>query len=231
MKTIANKLTRQKQMSEALIVGLFLAFSGGFQDAYTYILRGHVFANAQTGNIVLMSTYIMQNEKYKALKYFVPLLAFAVGVFIAEQIGSHFKHSKKLHWRQIIVAIEVVILFFVGFIPFKYDIVANSLVSLTCAMQVQAFRKVSGNAYATTMCIGNLRSGMAALSGFTRTKDKKLLEKSGYYFIVIFIFAIGAGIGGNIGPKLGTHAIWVSCLVLMVAFLLMCLEIKEDVLD
>jgi len=228
MKSLANRLTKQKQMSEALIVGLFLAFSGGFQDAYTYILRGHVFANAQTGNIVLMTTHIMKNEHFYAIKYLVPLIAFALGVFIAEQIGAKYKYSKKMHWRQIIVLIEIIILFFVGFIPYQYNIAANSLVSLTCAMQVQAFRKVSGNAYATTMCIGNLRSGMAALSGYTRAKDKKLLKKSAYYFIVIFIFAIGAGLGGAFGSYLGIRAIWISCLVLVVAIWLMGLEIIEE---
>ena len=43
-----------KQMSESLRIGLILAAAGGFLDAYTYISRGGVFANAQTGNIVLL---------------------------------------------------------------------------------------------------------------------------------------------------------------------------------
>ncbi len=30
-----------------------LAIVGGFLDSYSYLMRGHVFANAQTGNIVL----------------------------------------------------------------------------------------------------------------------------------------------------------------------------------
>ena len=54
---LARRLSGERQMSEAMIVSAFLAFSGGFQDAYTYIVRDHVFANAQTGNIVLMSTH------------------------------------------------------------------------------------------------------------------------------------------------------------------------------
>ena len=40
---------------ESLIVGIMLALSGGFLDTYTYTLRGGVFANAQTGNLVLMA--------------------------------------------------------------------------------------------------------------------------------------------------------------------------------
>ena len=34
------------QMSEALLTAAFLSLSGGLQDAYTYIARGEVFANA-----------------------------------------------------------------------------------------------------------------------------------------------------------------------------------------
>ncbi|MDY5665615.1 MAG: YoaK family protein, partial [Blautia sp.] len=49
----------QKQMSEAFINSVFLALSGGFQDAYTYNTRDGVFSNAQTGNVVLMSQHFM----------------------------------------------------------------------------------------------------------------------------------------------------------------------------
>ena len=44
------------QMSEAFLTAALLSVSGGLQDAYTYIARGQVFANAQTGNIVLLKT-------------------------------------------------------------------------------------------------------------------------------------------------------------------------------
>ena len=50
-----NEKIREKQMSENFILGIMLALTGGFLDAYTYITRGGVFANAQTGNIVLMA--------------------------------------------------------------------------------------------------------------------------------------------------------------------------------
>ena len=50
------------QMSEAFITALFLSVSGGLQDVYTYLYRGKVFANAQTGNIVLMLSLIHISE-------------------------------------------------------------------------------------------------------------------------------------------------------------------------
>ena len=49
-------------MSEAFRNSVFLTLSGGFQDAYTYIGRGKVFANAQTGNIVLLATNLCESD-------------------------------------------------------------------------------------------------------------------------------------------------------------------------
>ena len=46
------------------------------------------------------------------------------------------------------------------------------------------------------MCIGNLRSGTESLSQYFRTKEKGSLYKALHFFGIIFIFAIGAGIGG-----------------------------------
>ena len=49
-------------MSEAFLTAAFLSVSGGLQDAYTYLARGNVFANAQTGNIVLLSQHIADGD-------------------------------------------------------------------------------------------------------------------------------------------------------------------------
>ena len=46
-------MKRAKQTSESIELGILLALSGGFMDAYSYLARGQVFANAQTGNMLL----------------------------------------------------------------------------------------------------------------------------------------------------------------------------------
>ena len=51
---MAFKIHNGRQMSDSFRTALFIVLSGGFQDAYTYRCRDAVFANAQTGNIVLM---------------------------------------------------------------------------------------------------------------------------------------------------------------------------------
>ena len=206
------------------MLSAILAMSGGFQDAYTYNVRKEVFSNAQTGNIVLMSQHIMMGELMKGLSYLFPVVAFALGVLVAERIGHRYKGAKRIYWRQIIVAIEIVILFAVGFIPERYDMLATMLVSFSCSMQVQAFRKVNGYRYASTMCIGNLRSGTESLSIYLREKQHGALKKAAHYYGIIFIFAIGAGIGGICSLHIGIRAIWISSILLAIVCAMMIKE-------
>ncbi len=224
--SLIHETEQEKQMSEAFVNSAFLALSGGFQDAYTYFTREEVFSNAQTGNVVLMSQHFMCGEWMAGLRYLFPILSFAVGVWVAEQIQGRYRYARKLHWRQSILLLEIVILFVVGFIPTRLDMMATALVSFSCAMQVQSFRKVNGYSYASTMCIGNLRSGIAALSGYVREHKPQQAEQMLYYFGIIFLFALGAGVGGvlSMNPAVSIRAIWVSCALLLVSFCLMFIE-------
>ena len=65
--------------AERFGTALFIILSGGFQDAYTYCVRDNVFANAQTGNIVLLSTVLYGREWQTVLKYLGPVLSFLAG--------------------------------------------------------------------------------------------------------------------------------------------------------
>ena len=210
-----------RQMSESFLTAAVLSISGGLQDVYTYVSRGEVFANAQTGNIVLFSQNVFARNWELTIRYLVPVLFFAFGVTVATWIRQFFQNAQRLHWRQIILLIEIVLLFLVGFMPEEQNLIANALVSFSCAMQVQSFRKVASYAFASTMCIGNLRSGMEALCSYQQNHNEQMLYKSFHYFGIIFLFALGAGIGSRFIPILGMHTIWISCLLLIVGFIAM----------
>ena len=221
------------QMSESFLIAGILSISGGLQDAYTYMYRGKVFANAQTGNIVLLAQNLVDRNWSVALRYFSPLLFFALGVAAAECIHMRYQKAQRIHWRQLVLAIEILLLFAVGFFPNEMDLLANAMVSFACAMQVQAFRKVNGYAFASTMCIGNMRSGMDSLCSWVLNRNPAALKKSLYYWGIILLFALGAGLGSLTLDLCGAKAIWLSCLLLAVSFCLMFLkedveEIKED---
>ena len=214
-------------MSEAMSTGIFLTLSGGFQDAYTYYTRGKVFANAQTGNIILLGHNAMNGDFTDAFRYQVPVLAFAGGIYISEVIRGIYREYGKLHWRQIVVVLEILLLFVVGFLPQSMNMAANILVSFVCAMQVEAFRKMKGSAYASTMCIGNLRSATEMLYRYRHTKEKGCLEKCLRYYGVILVFGIGAALGSFMTSLFEERTIWISCGFLFVCFCIMF--IKEDI--
>ena len=79
-----KKELKKIQMSESIFVGVLLAFSGGLMDAYTYVFRGGVFANAQTGNLILLGINVFDGSFHNALKYLFPVLSFTCGVLLAQ---------------------------------------------------------------------------------------------------------------------------------------------------
>ena len=99
-----------RQYSDSLRVGILLALTGGFLDAYTYISRGNVFANAQTGNMVMLGINFMEGNFRGIINYIIPIIAFAIGVLLAEVIRTKLSKSEKFHWRQAVLAIEIILL-------------------------------------------------------------------------------------------------------------------------
>lgn len=99
------------QMSDSLIIMILLNLSGGTQDACSYFLRDHVFANAQTGNIVLMGCYLISEDLRDSIRYFLPVFCFALGVLTACFIRSKCRHTGKIHWRHLVLVMEILLLF------------------------------------------------------------------------------------------------------------------------
>lgn len=215
-------MERAKQTSESIELGVLLALAGGFMDAYSYIARDGVFANAQTGNILLVGVNLSGGDLMRAGRYFFPVLAFALGIMLADLIHERF--SSLFHWRQLTVFLEAVILLGVSFIPGTANLVANCLTSFACGMQVESFRKIHGHGIATTMCIGNLRSALQSVDDYIITHNKGFLENGLLYFGVILTFVVGAVLGNLCIAWLGLHAIAVAAVLLAGCFLIMFID-------
>lgn len=220
------KLRSKTQMSESMTLAVFLTLAGGFQDAYSYNMRGKVFANAQTGNIVLLGQNLAMGQWSVALTYLVPILAFVAGVYVTEWVRHLFQENDKIHWRQIVLVTEGVMLLAVGLMPQSCNMLANMIMSFACAMQVNSFRKFRGIPCATTMCIGNMRSATEMLCKYHITKEPAIKKKCIHYYEIILIFAVGAALGAICSHMFGERSIWVSVLLLFGGFALMF--IKED---
>lgn len=216
------------QMSESLSVGLLLACVGGFLESYSFLCRDGVFANCQTGNLVLLAMYLAKGDWTRVFSYLIPIVSFFIGVILTE-ITRIYANNHTLHWRQYIILLEAVLLAIAGIIPSgERNIIATTLIAFSCSMQVEAFRKVKGSVYATTMCTGNLRSGTFQLFQYFTEKNSASLKRAGNYFAVIGIFMIGAILGGLTTGIWHEKAIWLSCIILLSVFVLLFIQPEKQ---
>lgn len=212
-------MQRAKQVSESIELGIILALVGGFMDVYSYMGRGGVFANAQTGNILLTGVHLSEGNLALAATFFFPVLCFAAGIMASDLVHERF--GNRIHWRQATVAVEALILLGVGFIDAGHNLEANCLTSLACGMQVESFRKIHGRGIATTMCIGNLRSALQNVDDYIITHKRGFLVNGMLYFGVIACFVLGAVLGNWCLDRFGLSSIALCSLLLFVAFCLM----------
>lgn len=217
----------KRQVSESEVVGVLLALSGGFMDAYSYINRGKVFANAETGNIVLMALNICEGNFVNAVNYLIPIISFALGVLLCDGIKYRRNRIRMIHWRQILALLEVFALIMVAFFPQSMNKAANSTISLVSGIQFATFPKVNGTAMATTMCTGNLKSGTQNLYNGIKTGDREALKKGIYYFACIFIFTAGTMLGYAAVGAMAERAILIAAAGLAAVFAVMFIEGEE----
>lgn len=211
--------------SETFLVAALLAVAGGFMDAYTYLHRGGVFANAETGNMVMLSIRLTQGRWQEAIRYFVPIFAFACGILTVEVIKKYRHSTGRFHWRQMTLLAEAAVLLAASCIPEgRWDSAVNVMVAFVCAVQVETFRKVRGNPFASTMCTGNLRSGMESLFHAVTGGDRERLVKSACYFGVILCFLLGAALGVTVSDRLMQKSLLVPMLFQLAVFFLLCDE-------
>lgn len=215
---------QRHQMSESFRTATMLALVGGFLETYTFMLHGHVFANAQTGNIALCGMALAEADWLCALKYAIPVVSFVMGVATVEWVRNHWPFTR-LHWRQAVVLVEVALLSGCFFLHgTTWDMLANLLVSVACAFQVQAFRKVRGTSYASTMCTGNLRAATVAWIVWRRTGQPDARRQALCYAGVIAVFLVGAAVAIPIVESFHEVAIAIPMALLMAAGILMSMH-------
>ena len=218
---------KNRQISESIAVGIFLALSGGFMDAYSYINRGKVFANAETGNIILMALKVCEGKFFEAVNYLIPIVSFAVGVAICEIIKYRKERINMIHWRQILVLFEIFAFILVGFLPQEMNRVANSIISMISGIQFATFPKIRGTAMATTMCTGNLKTGTQNMYRGIKTGDKSAIEKGLYYYICILVFILGTTAGYFAVKLMAEKAIFLAALAMINIFIMMFKEFED----
>lgn len=164
----------------AVGVACLLSFSGGFLDAFTYIGHGHVFANAMTGNVVLLGVAAAAGDWRQALNHIPPIIAFLAGVFLAQAIRLSVPRLGA-HWPALLsLLLEIVVLLVIAFLPRAFpDIWIVLSISFAAALQNSSFTRVRSWAYNSVMTTGNLRRFAEGLfSGVLPRRDPDILEQA-----------------------------------------------------
>lgn len=215
-----EKVPSHKVTAESLRLGILLAIVGGFLDAYTFICRGGVFANAETGNIVLFALGITNGNYKNALMAAIPILAFVIGVLVTEKIRevSIRKYEGSEKAEKAILIIEAIVLFIIGFIPSTIPhIFVTSTIAFVSSVQISSFRRLVDSPYSTTMCTGNLRTASQSAYLAITKNDKGASARTIRYVVIILSFLVGASLGGVLTLYFGVKSIWICSLLLLIS--------------
>jgi uncharacterized membrane protein YoaK (UPF0700 family) len=206
-------------------LGVLLAFVGGFQDAYAFIALGGVFANAQTGNIVLFGVEAARDHWAAALRHIPSVLAFVTGVMVAETFCRPRVAAAIRRPARAALVLEIIVLTGAGFVRHAVpDSVVVIMIAFTASVQVTMFRTLITWPYNTTMVTGNLRTLAQAAYHSVADRDPEAQRKTRSFAVVIVSFMIGAFAGGWLTLHAHEHAIWVAAGVLVIAFALFVVD-------
>lgn len=213
------KTERRTDLTGQLGFGMLITAVGGMMDAYSYGMRGQVFATGQTGNFVLVAVRLVEGEYRSMLQALVPIVSFWVGVFLAKHLLHRVLGEDSVRWRRNVLLMEMGLLFLVGWIPESAPhIYSNTVISLTAAMQFCCFRNFGENAaYATVFCTGNMRSCAEMYYQGLVLKDRESLRKANGYGGILLSFFAGACVGFWAGGFMGEKSIWCACGLLAAA--------------
>jgi uncharacterized membrane protein YoaK (UPF0700 family) len=213
------------ERSRTLWFALLLTVTNGFMDAHTFFVRGGVFANVQTGNVIFFAIDLSERKLAAALAHVWSILAFMVGVGLAAHIKSGRVERFVSHPLRWTMAVQVVVLAGIGFVPVS---VAHSYVTVPiaflAAVQMGLFRNVGDLAYLPVATTGNLMRFVE--TGYDGFVDKHTASRRacGVYGTLILGFTGGALMGAVASRAWGAHAIWLAASILAVTLVLFIVD-------
>ena len=197
-----------------------LIFIGGFYGAYTYTLRGGVFCNAQTANVVLLAMAIGTFQMKQALYLLVPISSYFLGTMLSEILAKHIKKFHILRWDTILIGIEILAILLLGFLPKSApDQICQIALNFLCSMQFNTYRQNEGVPMATTFVTNHIRQTGSFFVKGIRDKDPAALRRSKGHGVMLLMFLFGGIYSAFLCSILDVKAIWGALPILIFMFL------------
>jgi uncharacterized membrane protein YoaK (UPF0700 family) len=186
-----------RSLSGMFAIASLFAIVGGFLDAYSYLARGNVFANAQTGNVVLFGVRAAAGNWTSAWETLPPIFAYMCGVLVARLLRVRpQKHTFRatLICQALELLVLLVLLVFGKLVP---DLCAVPVIAFSAALQNTSLSNIGPWQFNSAMTTSNLRN---AVSGWVQLAmgdtDPKLRGKAIVGSVISLCFAAGALLGG-----------------------------------
>jgi uncharacterized membrane protein YoaK (UPF0700 family) len=213
MSTMDTTAASSIRRDETVPVALLLAFTGGYLDAYTWIVHG-VMANAQTANLVLLWVHGSVGDWAKALHFVPPILAFAVGIVVA----SWLRRAAGERAIAISVLLEILLLVVIAVLHNRLPDLAGTLgISFVAAVQSAVFTRVEGVPYSSVMITGNMRQAIEGV--FAVASGDGALRPSGVFAVLCITFGLGAALGAFATKQIPNLALGVPVIALLIVLL------------
>jgi uncharacterized membrane protein YoaK (UPF0700 family) len=221
------QMTGIRTRNENLVVGVWLTAVGGFLDAYTFV--GHaVFANAQTGNIVLFGVETASRHWHAALLRLVPIAAFMVGVVATETLGRPRVRRRVRRPLRVALGAEIVILAAVASLPNGAPALLVTVpVAFAASIQWTTFRMLVDAPYSTLLATGNLRTATVSTFQWIMDHDPIARRHAGHFAAVVAAFVAGAIIGAICTNNFGTPAVAIAAGVLLITLAGLIYETRQ----
>jgi uncharacterized membrane protein YoaK (UPF0700 family) len=193
-----------------------LATAGGFLDGFTYVGHGHVFANAMTGNVVLLGINCFSGSWQAGLRHLPAIVAFVMGVGTAQAIQLRAKRRADTSPYPAVLLLEIAVLSLLSLLPAATpDILFTMSIAFAASIQVQTFREVDGHSYNSTFTTGNLRTlSEAAFTWFSEGYSPQTAQVVRDFSLICAAFLIGATGGGYTAQVFGNRALWCDIVLL-----------------
>lgn len=206
--------------NERLWIFILLTISGGYIGGFTYFLRGQIFCNAQTGNLLLLALSLA-TWNTKLISYTLSsLLAYSSGIIIAEFLERRVNKISFIKWHTYLIFFEILVIIGLGFVPetAPYEI-TQLFVNFITAMQFNTFRKAHGLGIATTFCTNHIRQVGSNFIKYLDTEEKYNLNVCLSHLSMIIAFFIGVFLAVVLAKIFLGKAIWLSAGFLFVIFI------------
>ena len=196
-----------------------LACVGGMLGAYTYNLRGGVFCNAQTANVMLMSLAFGKGEWARGFYYVIPIFAYLLGTVVSEILPKPVRKLHFLRWDTWLLAIEALAVFLLGWIPLETppQFVQVS-VNFLAAMQFNTFRQAEGVPMATTFVTNHIRQIGVWWVKHRKHHEPEALRRFQRHTLIVAVFFAGGVVMTAFCGILREKAVWLTLIPLSVSF-------------